>query len=99
MSALVAEPGPRLRVLGTTGSYIKRGMDIQEGGLREGLRPDESDWGNEPEERWGMLGDGTTSKRLRTETGGYQRFYAELGFQRTSGVYDDDGRVIWPASG
>ena len=78
MNALVAEPGPRLRVLGTTGSYIKRGMDIQEGGLREGLRPDESDWGNEPEERWGILSDGSTSKRVRTETGGYQRFYAEL---------------------
>ena len=78
MNALVAEPGPRIRVLGTTGSYIKRGMDIQEGGLREGLRPDESDWGSEPEERWGVLADGSTTKRVRTETGGYQRFYAEL---------------------
>ena len=78
MSALVADPGPRLRVLGTTGSYLKRGMDVQEGGLREGLRPDESNWGNEPEERWGILGDGSTSKRIRTETGGYQRYYAEM---------------------
>ena len=78
MSALVADPGPRLRVLGTKGSYIKRGMDVQEGGLREGLRPDNSDWGNEPEDRWGMLADGSTSKRVRTETGGYQQFYAEL---------------------
>ena len=78
MSALVAEPGPRLRVLGTTGAYVKLGMDVQEGGLREGLRPDDSEWGREPEERWGILHDGISSKRIPTETGGYHRFYAEL---------------------
>ncbi len=78
MSALAAEPGPRLRVLGTTGAYAKLGMDVQEGGLREGLRPDEAGWGQEPEERWGILSDGTTSRRIRTEPGGYQRFYAEV---------------------
>ena len=78
MSALVAEPGPRLRVLGTTGAYVKLGMDVQEGGLREGLKPDGAGWGEEPETRWGILNDGTGSRRLPTETGGYHRFYAEL---------------------
>jgi predicted dehydrogenase len=78
MSAVAAEPGPRLRLLGMGGAYMKMGMDVQEGGLREGLRPDEAGWGQEPEERWGILNDGTTSRRIRTETGGYHHFYAEL---------------------
>lgn len=78
MSAVVAESGPRLRVLGSAGAYVKLGMDVQEIGLREGLRPTEAGWGAEPEERWGTLSDGTSSRRLRTEIGGYHLFYAEL---------------------
>ena len=78
MSAVAAEPGPRLRVLGMGGAYMKTGMDVQEGGLREGLRPDEAGWGQEPEARWGVLHDGTASRPIRTETGGYHHFYAEL---------------------
>lgn len=78
MSALAAEAGPRLRVLGSTGAYVKVGMDVQEIGLREGLRPTEAGWGAEPEERWGTLSDGATSRKLRTEIGGYHLFYAEV---------------------
>lgn len=78
MSALVAESGPRLRLLGTGGAYVKMGMDVQEIGLREGLRPTEAGWGAEPEERWGTLSDGSASRKLRTEVGGYHLFYAEV---------------------
>ena len=78
VSAMVAEQGPRLRVLGTSGSYTKLGMDVQEIALREGRRPDEAGWGDDPPERWGTFHDGTSPRRVRTEPGAYHEFYAEV---------------------
>lgn len=78
MNAKAAAQGPRLRVLGTGGAYTKLGMDIQETGLREGRKPDEAGWGEDPEDRWGTLTDGATARALPTERGAYQEFYAEL---------------------
>ena len=55
-SAITAAPGPRLRVLGTKAAFVVRELDGQEDALRSGTRPDEvSDWGAEPESRWGDL--------------------------------------------
>jgi len=75
MSALAAQLGPRLRVLGSTGGYTKYGLDPQEDALRAGGRPDQPSWGVEPAERWGMLGSGDDLRPLPTLAGAYPRFY------------------------
>jgi predicted dehydrogenase len=75
MSAVAAHLGPRLRVLGDRAAYVKHGLDPQEDALREGGRPDQPGWGEEPEDAWGVLGAGEEWARVRTEPGAYQRFY------------------------
>ncbi len=75
MSNAAAQPGPRLRVLGSRAAYSKHGLDVQEEALREGRRPGTPGWGEEPEERWGWFGAGDDLRRVPTEPGAYQRFY------------------------
>ncbi len=78
-SAVTAAPGPRLRVLGTEAGYLAPNVDSQEQELRAGMRPDtKSDWGAEPESRWGYLVRGENSERLRSERGNWPRFYQLL---------------------
>jgi predicted dehydrogenase len=76
LSAFAARPGPRLRVLGDRAAYTKHGMDVQEEALRAGRRPGAPGWGEEPAERWGELGAGEDVRRVPTEPGAWQRFYA-----------------------
>ena len=76
-SAITAAPGPRLRVLGTKAAFVVRELDGQEDALRSGARPDEvSDWGAEPESRWGQLVSGQESAPMPSERGNWPRFYA-----------------------
>ena len=78
-SAITAAPGPRLRVLGTKAAFVVRELDGQENALRSGTRPDEvSDWGSEPESRWGRLVNGEESEAVPSERGDWPRFYALL---------------------
>jgi predicted dehydrogenase len=67
---------PRMNVFGSRGTYVKNGVDIQEEVLRAGARPGTPNWGEEPEERWGMLGAGGATERVPTLPGAYQEFYA-----------------------
>jgi predicted dehydrogenase len=76
-SAVAAQAGPGLRVLGSRAAYTKWGTDVQEAALRRGERPGPG-WGEEPEERWGWLGAGDRLRRVRTEPGDYPRFYAGI---------------------
>jgi predicted dehydrogenase len=78
MSAVAAQLGPRLRVLGERAAYVKHGLDGQEDALRAGERPDRPGWGEEPPERWGRLGTEEQAGPVRTEPGAYQRFYEGL---------------------
>ena len=78
MSAVVAQPGPRYRVLGTSAAYTKWGLDVQEAALRAGARPNGADWGAEPPEAWGALGTDGDLQRVPTERGDYGEFYAEF---------------------
>jgi scyllo-inositol 2-dehydrogenase (NADP+) len=78
MSAVAAQPAPRLLVLGARAAYVKYGLDVQEELLRAGRRPDDPLWGREPEDRWGLLGAGEQVRRVPTVPGGYQRFYEEV---------------------
>lgn len=78
MSVLASQLGPRFRVLGTTGSYVKFGLDMQEDALRAGLRPGGATWGDEPAERWGVAGAGDDVTPVQTRQGHYGRFYATV---------------------
>ena len=75
MSAVAGNLGPRFRVLGRRAAFVKHGLDVQEGSLREGHRPDEPGWGEEPRESWGRLGVEGDLREVRTEPGNYRAFY------------------------
>jgi predicted dehydrogenase len=78
MSGLDAQPGPRFRVLGDKGAYVKFGMDVQEEMLRSGGNPSASGWGEDPPDLWGRLGTEQESQAVRTERGAYGEFYRVL---------------------
>jgi len=72
-----AAPGPRLRVTGTTGTFIVDGVDGQEEALIAGRTPaGEGDrWGAEPEARWGRLYRGDAGKPVPSERGRWDTYY------------------------
>jgi scyllo-inositol 2-dehydrogenase (NADP+) len=72
---LAAQPGPRLRVLGSRATYVKWGVDVQEEALRAGARPGDPGFGEEPPESWGLLGTEDDAQRVKTERGRYVEFY------------------------
>lgn len=87
---IAAEAAPRFRMHGTHGSYVKYGLDPQEGTLLSGVRPPEmgsaTPWMPEAETAWGTLtlaanpaepGELSRSK-LPSETGDYRLFYASV---------------------
>lgn len=75
MSVLASQVGPRFRLLGSRGSYVKFGLDGQEEALKSGLRPGQPGWGEEPESRWGTLGTDDDRKVQPTVVGSYEGFY------------------------
>jgi predicted dehydrogenase len=78
-SALVAAPGPRLRVLGTEGALLVNNLDTQEDRLRAGERPDTvSDWGVEPASAAPRLVIGDQSTPLTGPPGDWPAFYRLL---------------------
>ncbi|WP_158879570.1 Gfo/Idh/MocA family protein [Amycolatopsis anabasis] len=77
-SALAATRNPRFRVLGERATFTKYGLDVQEPQVLAGLRPGDPGWGVEPESDAGVLGVGEDTERVPTETGRYERFYAEV---------------------
>jgi len=81
-SYLVKEEGPRYIVHGTAGSFLKWGIDPQEAQLKKGFLPEGNDWGEEPEEQWGLLNhtlSGIDFKgRIATLNGDYTAFYKNL---------------------
>lgn len=78
MSAVVAQLGPRFRVLGDKSAYVKWGMDPQEDRLRAGGSPHEAGWGEEPERAYGRIGTDSEHQPVPTVAGRYQRFYEDL---------------------
>ena len=78
-SALVAAPGPRLRVLGTEAALLVGQVDSQEDRLQAGERPDTAaDWGVEPAFARPRLIVGERSVPLAGPPGNWPRFYALL---------------------
>jgi len=77
-SAVASDLGPRFRVLGSTGAYVKYGLDGQEEALRSGGNPAAPDWGVEPEQTWGRIGTPSAAESVPTLPGAYPAFYAQL---------------------
>jgi predicted dehydrogenase len=77
-SAVAADQGPRFRLLGSGGSYVKLGMDVQEAALLAGQAPIGPDWGEESPSAWGQIHAEAGSRPVRTIPGAYQLFYAGL---------------------
>lgn len=76
-SCLVSATMPRFVIHGSTGSFIKFGMDVQEEQLKLGLRPPLADWGRDPEP--GLLSrilDGQPQQTaVAGEAGDYGAYY------------------------
>lgn len=79
-SYLARDPSPRFVLHGTLGSYVKYGIDPQEGALAAGGVPGSGGWGTEPEESWGTLSlEGIPERRnVETLAGNYMAFYDNL---------------------
>jgi predicted dehydrogenase len=75
---LAALPQARMRVIGLDATYVKDGLDVQEPALKRGMRPGDDGWGREPRESWGRLAAGEAVRRVETEPGAYERFYADV---------------------
>jgi scyllo-inositol 2-dehydrogenase (NADP+) len=78
MSHVAAQPGPRLRVLGTAGAYVVDGLDPQEAQLASGTSPRDPGYGRVPDERHGLVGIGTEARTEPTDRGRYPLFYEQL---------------------
>lgn len=75
---LAAQPGPRLRALGTRAAYVRWGLDVQEEQLRAGGSPRDHGFGEEPESAWGRLGADEHAEPVPTATGRYVEFYEQM---------------------
>jgi predicted dehydrogenase len=78
-SLIATRVGPRIRVRGTAGEYVKEDQDPQESHLLAGQVPGTPGFGEEPPERWGTL---TTSdgraEPIPTVRGDYTQFYSRF---------------------
>jgi scyllo-inositol 2-dehydrogenase (NADP+) len=74
-SAVTAQLGPRLRVLGDRAGYVKLRLDVQEAPLRAGELPGGPGWGEDDPADYGLLGVDGDTRPVRTETGNYAAFY------------------------
>jgi scyllo-inositol 2-dehydrogenase (NADP+) len=78
----VREPGPRFQVHGKLGSYIKYGLDVQEGLLKNGKMPAGKNFGDEPKKQYGLLHSMANGKTIRlkypTLPGYYMGFYEDV---------------------
>jgi scyllo-inositol 2-dehydrogenase (NADP+) len=75
MSAVAAQPGPRLGVWGSRAAYVKHGLDGQEAALRAGGDPSAPGWGVEPREAWGWLATLDDRRHEPTDAGAYPVYY------------------------
>ena len=79
---LVRIPGPFFAIHGTKGSFVKYGLDVQEGHLDEGKIPVGKDWGMEPQSMWGTLSTYINglpvTTTIESEKGNYTEYFENL---------------------
>jgi predicted dehydrogenase len=87
---LACAPGPRFLVHGTSGSFVKYGVDTQEHALRQGKIPSGPTWGENPESEWGTLyapgSETIVERKVKTEPGDYRCFYENVRDAITNGA-------------
>ncbi|HEY0625317.1 MAG TPA: Gfo/Idh/MocA family oxidoreductase [Allosphingosinicella sp.] len=75
-SQLVAMSRPRFQIHGTGGSFVKHGLDPQQGQLKSGVPRDAERYGAELEDQFGILTPSSGgASRVPTEKGRYHLFY------------------------
>ncbi|MGG2197512.1 oxidoreductase [Paenibacillus validus] len=78
-SSIVKNGGPKFQIHGSKGSFIKYGLDSQEGLLRQGKAPGDALWGKDQAEYYGELtvgvGDLVLKGKVETATGAYEAYY------------------------
>lgn len=73
---LIREEGPRFALHGTRGSYVKFGLDPQEGLLRTGHAiPNRGPWAAESDAEWGILNTDDGRRKYPTIPGNYLGYY------------------------
>ena len=77
-SMLATSPGPTFAVHGTTGSFIKYGLDPQEQALKSGHTPDEANWDVEPPEMYGKLTTPEGTRTIPTIPSSFTRYYENI---------------------
>ena len=77
-SMMRAPLSPTWIVNGTKGSFVKYGMDPQEGALKEGRTPDEPDWDAEPAELYGKLTTPEGTRTVPTLRSSFARYYENI---------------------
>ncbi len=77
---LVKEPLPKYIISGTEGAFVKYGMDVQEKDLNEALLSlEDPQWGEEPEEIWGVLNTVSEGRNIiKSESGSYADYYENV---------------------
>lgn len=75
MSSVAAHSGPRMRALGSKAAFVSRSLDGQETALRDGNRPDKSDWLKAIQGDDGALVAGEDAQLVALEPGAYIEFY------------------------
>lgn len=85
-SLVAPKPGPRFRVMGSEGTFVSWGLDVQESQLASGMRPDDPDYGLVPQHQWPVVGVGAAIAPLEPERGDYPAFYAGVVDALTSGA-------------
>jgi scyllo-inositol 2-dehydrogenase (NADP+) len=75
---IMAGAAPKIMAFGTKGSWIKYGEDPQEKQLAMGIKPSESNFGQESQSRWGRLclmeNDKLSEIQIPTQKGDYTSF-------------------------
>lgn len=97
-SCFTAAPNRRFYLEGTTGTFVKHGLDPQEDQLKAGMLHIQKNYGVDPEENYGRLFTEIDNRTIATDVGCYQRYYAALAAAINSGaecpVTGEDGRLV-----
>jgi len=80
LNASLFSAGPNLRfnIQGDKGHYRKYGLDPQEQCLKDGIDPNQNDWGKEDSEHYGQFYNAVSSQPITTEQGCYQDYYNQM---------------------
>lgn len=97
---LVSQLGPHFTIIGTEGSFVKHGLDVQEGNLESGVSPNDcKDWGKEPENLWGQINTVVNGLhiigKIESEVGDYRDFYRNV----YKSILGEEALLVTPMQG